>query len=185
MSKKIYVIWFIILVLPPIIIRLMTESGNLILPEDIAMLLTVITKVGIIIFTILYALTIKIDRLFSFILGFITLLPFGVWISFIILLTKGAGNKSILSNTPDSIGALSSEKIKLFRYIILILLIILGLAFYWFQLRPAQIKKECYTITSYKPVGSNIFDQIVDGKNHNPYYESKDGYTDCLRVHGL
>lgn len=35
------------------------------------------------------------------------------------------------------------EKLKQYKYIILIATIILGFAFYWFEWRPAQIKKEC------------------------------------------
>lgn len=49
------------------------------------------------------------------------------------------------------------------------ILIILGLAFYWFQWRPTQIRKECYS-TSF-----NIFDGISDSNR----------YIDCLKQHGL
>lgn len=38
------------------------------------------------------------------------------------------------------------EKIKEYKYIILILLAVLGLAFYWYEYRPSQIKKECYEV---------------------------------------
>ena len=37
------------------------------------------------------------------------------------------------------------EKIKQYKYIILIALLILGFAFYWFEWRPRQIKNECNT----------------------------------------
>ena len=35
------------------------------------------------------------------------------------------------------------EKTKQYKYVILIVILILGLAFYWFELQPAQIRKEC------------------------------------------
>ena len=35
------------------------------------------------------------------------------------------------------------EKLKQYKYIILIVVIILGLAFYWYEWRPTQIRKEC------------------------------------------
>lgn len=39
------------------------------------------------------------------------------------------------------------EKLKQYKYIILITLVILGFAFYWFQLRPMIIKKNCSWFT--------------------------------------
>ena len=35
------------------------------------------------------------------------------------------------------------EKIKQYKYIILIVILILGFMFYWFEWRPNQIRKEC------------------------------------------
>jgi hypothetical protein len=36
------------------------------------------------------------------------------------------------------------EKIRQYKYIILIILVILGINFYWSQFRPSQIIKNCY-----------------------------------------
>ncbi len=35
------------------------------------------------------------------------------------------------------------EKLKQYKYIIFIILIILGFSFYWFQVRPSNIKSDC------------------------------------------
>jgi hypothetical protein len=57
------------------------------------------------------------------------------------------------------------EKLKQYKYIIILVLVILGLAFYWFQLRPALTRKECAS---------------------NPFkYIGTSGYERCLRQHGL
>jgi len=63
------------------------------------------------------------------------------------------------------------EKIKQYKYIILIGLLILGFAFYWFQIRPAQIRRECYnTIPDYwKQAGA----------------EKAPVFKNCLLEHGL
>lgn len=57
------------------------------------------------------------------------------------------------------------EKLKI-QYIILLVLVILGFAFYWFEYRPAEIRKKCSTISSY-------------AKNETEYYQV------CLRDNGL
>lgn len=57
-------------------------------------------------------------------------------------------------------------------------LIILGISFYWFQLRPTQIRKECAS-EARKPIGGLI----------NPYldevYFNQKTYDRCLLEHGL
>jgi hypothetical protein len=55
--------------------------------------------------------------------------------------------------------------------IIVIILIVIGGIFYWFQLRPAQIRKEC-TENSY-----------IDKKNQKYFLETS--YSECLKKHGL
>ena len=62
------------------------------------------------------------------------------------------------------------EKIKQYKYIILIAVIILGFIFYWFQIRPTQIVKNCTKETN------NLFS--------NPQFRESD-YKLCLRLHGL
>ncbi len=51
------------------------------------------------------------------------------------------------------------EKIKQYKYIILLVLVILGLSFYWFQLRPSKIRIDCWTkvkeVLNGKAVSSN------------------------------
>ena len=60
------------------------------------------------------------------------------------------------------------EKLKEYKYIILITLVVLGFAFYWFQFRPTSIRKECAKNSQ------STYGQILDGK-----------YEDCLRNNGL
>ena len=62
------------------------------------------------------------------------------------------------------------EKIKEYKYIILIGLLVLGIIFYWFQIRPTQIVKNCIKETN------NLFS--------NPQFRESD-YKLCLRLHGL
>lgn len=79
--RKTYITWLLILVLPPILLRLGTASGNIALSEDLAALLTIVTKVGAIILTIWYGLKVGIKDVWVWVLGFATLLPLMVWIS--------------------------------------------------------------------------------------------------------
>ena len=72
------------------------------------------------------------------------------------------------------------EKIKQYKYLI-ILAIVLAISFYWFQLRPAQIRKTCF--------------RIVDAQEDKRLsaFDSKYGitqfdevrYKKCLLEHGL
>lgn len=78
------------------------------------------------------------------------------------------------------------EKIKQYKYIILIALIILGISFYWFQIRPSQIKKECSSqvekMRKTGKDGNGIFNvKLLTGER-----ESVNGaYSDCLRKNGI
>ena len=92
-ERKTYITWFLILVLPPILLRLGTASGNIALSEDFAAFLTVVTKIGVIILTIWYGLKVEIKNVWAWTLGFVTLLPLMVWVSAAILLTRKAGNQ--------------------------------------------------------------------------------------------
>lgn len=79
------------------------------------------------------------------------------------------------------------EKLKQYKYVILIGMAILGLAFYWFEWRPMQIRKECAnwaieTINKnnagrgYVPVAERA------DRNHKDF----DGYYErCLKEKGL
>ncbi len=109
--RKTYITWFLILVLPPILLRLGTASGNIALSEDFAALLSIITKVGVIILTIWYGLKIEIKNIWSWVLGFATLLPFMVWISAVILLTRKTGSQTTSLKTSEGRPILSREEI--------------------------------------------------------------------------
>ena len=62
----------------------------------------------------------------------------------------------------------------------LLVLIIITLAFYWFGVRPSQLKKECgqYAQTKLDQVGS--FDSRLDWK-----IAGDDYYRSCLREKGI
>ncbi|MFH1822511.1 MAG: hypothetical protein ABH830_02305 [Patescibacteria group bacterium] len=73
------------------------------------------------------------------------------------------------------------EKIKKYWWVIIIFLILSG-AFYWFQWRPTQIRKECFKVKQetrevYSPLRS------VSDEKMEEYAETN--YQDCLRKHGL
>lgn len=64
------------------------------------------------------------------------------------------------------------EKLKQYKYIILIQIIFLCFAFYWYEWRPAQIKEKCFareTMGSYSVTGT--------------YFDK--GYRACLSENGL
>lgn len=86
--KKTYLIWFAILVLPPILLRSGFEAGEIFISEDLAALLTTISKIGAIILTIWYALKTRMQKVWAWVLGLSTLLPFMVWVSLLILLNR-------------------------------------------------------------------------------------------------
>lgn len=62
-------------------------------------------------------------------------------------------------------------KNKLFYLLLLILLIAGGSLFYWFQVRPTQIRREC----------SKYPDRTADGRK----YVGSNLYLNCLHQHGL
>jgi len=108
--RKTYITWFLILILPPILLRLGTASGNIALSEDFAALLTIITKVGAIILTIWYGLKVGIKNVWAWVLGFATLLPLMVWISAAILLTRKTGSQATPLKTSEGRPVLSREE---------------------------------------------------------------------------
>lgn len=54
------------------------------------------------------------------------------------------------------------EKIKEYKGIIIIVLVILGIAFYWFQLRPVSIKKNCSWVTEKIPADPGVTKEQAD-----------------------
>jgi len=65
------------------------------------------------------------------------------------------------------------EKLKEYRYIVLIALIILGFAFYWYEYRPTKIKERCSSDAHFNP--RNIGQQALINNE----------YEDCLMRFGL
>ncbi|MEK7575673.1 MAG: hypothetical protein AAB491_01130 [Patescibacteria group bacterium] len=75
------------------------------------------------------------------------------------------------------------EKLKEYKYIIILILLMLGFTFYWFQLRPSQIRKECSThltgLPSRAPSSSGgLFAAL--GSN-----SGEEAYKKCLAGNGL
>jgi len=61
------------------------------------------------------------------------------------------------------------EKVKQYKFLILLGILILGFIFYWFEWRPAQIRKECA--------------ERSKSKIYNDRYSNI--YNQCLRERGL
>lgn len=104
--KKTYITWFLILILPAILIRLTIYLGEMALSEDLAALLTIISKIGMMIITIWYGLKVGIGNVWAWVLGLSTLLPFMTWLSLIILLfrkSKGTTEFEKNNKTPKQI----------------------------------------------------------------------------------
>lgn len=55
--------------------------------------------------------------------------------------------------------------------IVILILVILGITFYWYEWRPSEIKKECIDVAKDKTMGF--------GKLYESYYKN------CLREKGL
>ena len=68
------------------------------------------------------------------------------------------------------------EKINKYKYITIIILVILGSAFYWYSYRPSHARKVCI---SYFP---NAFKYPT---NDRQIPQDKAGYDKCLREYGL
>lgn len=62
----------------------------------------------------------------------------------------------------------------------IVVLVILGSVFYWFQIRPTQIRKEC-ALNAKDPDLSSDYAKYVEGKN---FFDQK-VYDRCLLEHGL
>jgi len=73
------------------------------------------------------------------------------------------------------------EKIKKYWWI-LIIIVVAGTAFYWFQWRPAEIRKECAAFSQGKENKFNL-EQFLSKYGSQ---EARDNlYKNCLREHGL
>lgn len=67
--------------------------------------------------------------------------------------------------------------------IILIIVAILGIGFYWYQWRPAEIRKEC--IGLYPKAFEEYFDNSKLGMLSNFTNKDIENYEKCLRERGL
>lgn len=74
------------------------------------------------------------------------------------------------------------EKIKIILPIFILILIIVGLAFYWYELRPNEIRKECFK-TKQETIEVYSFLRSVSDEKVEEYSEIS--YQNCLRQHGL
>lgn len=64
------------------------------------------------------------------------------------------------------------------KYLFIVLIIILGFLFYWFQIRPSQIKAECAQTTS-EAINTTRDSDVDWFKWQKPFYEH------CLHKKGL
>jgi len=74
------------------------------------------------------------------------------------------------------------NKIKEYKWFILIIILVLLLSFYWFEYRPSQIKKECSIWAVNQAKGGGLTAYLKENYNSNVY---NDYYTRCLREKGL
>lgn len=88
------------------------------------------------------------------------------------------------NNSPDFNSRKKSRKSAIFLVflVILILLSLIGGAFYWYELRPAKVRKECQTkVNRFKdelPISVKYYDLVDESK-------IKQVYEDCLHSKGL
>ena len=105
--KKIYVLWFFILILFPLVPLFLIFTGHFNMSDESIDILTVLLKIGCIILTIWYGLKLKIKPVWAWLLGLSTLLPFMAWVSFIVLLSRKINSETILveenTNTEKSL----------------------------------------------------------------------------------
>ncbi len=72
------------------------------------------------------------------------------------------------------------EKIEEYKFIIVLAPIVLVVAFYWYEWRPSQIKKECYKVAEVKANVNAFLLHEYDVKKESDYY-----YKNCLIEKGL
>ncbi|MFA6257740.1 MAG: hypothetical protein WC671_01870 [Candidatus Paceibacterota bacterium] len=75
------------------------------------------------------------------------------------------------------------KKLNEYKYIILIVLIILGFSFYWYSYKPQQIRKGCDS-QAFFDAGKTL--GIDESLNESQWQDRKEKlYKDCLRYEGL
>jgi len=80
------------------------------------------------------------------------------------------------------------EKLKQYKYIILIVLIVLGLDFYWHQVRPTWIMHECSWVKEVNPatLDGGLYEQYLREKNVDLSYSHylQERKPSSLRMNG-
>ncbi|OHA97742.1 MAG: hypothetical protein A3G47_02470 [Candidatus Zambryskibacteria bacterium RIFCSPLOWO2_12_FULL_39_45] len=81
------------------------------------------------------------------------------------------------------------EKLKQYKYIILLAVLLFGFTFYWFQIRPTQIIKGCIkdnpkAFETPRNTDSELF-RINNLIENGLIDTDKTGYQKCLREQGL
>ncbi len=75
------------------------------------------------------------------------------------------------------------EKLLEYKYVILIVLMILGFLFYWYSYRPEQIRKVC-SDQAFWDAGKTL--GADESLNESQWQDRKEKlYEDCLRYKGL
>lgn len=116
-EKKVYILLFAILILPPIIARLAVYSDNMYLSEDFASILTFATKLGLVITNIWYGLKIGFNKVKSIFIGLIVVLPIAPWAIFVYLLSRkengeyGQNKKNV--NIEESVDEIIKDNLRI------------------------------------------------------------------------
>lgn len=79
------------------------------------------------------------------------------------------------------------KKLKEYKYLVLIVILIFGIGFYWFQVRPAQARKECIKAYPYafNLPNDNRGEGLLQTAREWKGSRDKADYEKCLREHGL
>ena len=80
------------------------------------------------------------------------------------------------------------KKIKEYKGIIIIVLIIVLIGFYWFGIRPNQIRKKCYSehLSTIPDLSfENFLKRIKSNSLEEIFPYGKNAYNNCLKENGL
>jgi len=66
--------------------------------------------------------------------------------------------------------------------IIIVAILLFGFLFYWYELRPNKIRKECISIAKIQD-GFNLAESLKNNSKNIEYNEEK--YIKCLLEHGI
>lgn len=71
---------------------------------------------------------------------------------------------------------------KKIRLIVIALLLIAGISFYWYEIRPSQIRKKCVSIVNNKKEFSA--EKYLTEREGKTYFD-ENGYKKCLLENGI